>query len=296
MKIKITAVALALITALSVFTFSSCNDNSEYPVKVNGITINEEPENVVALTKNCADIISCMDYDDKLAGRADEVNQKGMHVVPSVGSASNISLNKIKELKADVVFADETLNADTVNKLKNSGITVITFNNAENEKQLKELYIKFGTILGGKKKGKNKAEAASKELLKNLRNMKDTVTKKDTPVNMCYIYLENGKLKTLKNGSWGAGMLEYTGETNVFRNEKSDKVNLKKLLLSNPDYIFCSDRKVAKVLRGSKKLKKLSALKSGLRAVPYDEITMQGETSLLALKKMLKKMYPEDFK
>lgn len=296
MKIKITAVILAVSIIFCALAFSACSKDNEYPVTVNGVNINSEPEKVIALSKNCVEIISCMDYDDKLAGRTDEVNQKGMHVVPSVGSSADISIKKIKDIKADVVFADESINSKTVNSIKQSGIPVVIFNKAENEKQLKDLYIKFGTILGGKKKGKSKAENASKDLLKVLNNMNDIVTKKDNPINMCYLYLENGKLKTLKKGSWGAKMLEYTGETNVFKNEENDRISGKKLLRSNPNYIFCSDREVAKVLRGSKRLKNLSALKGGLRAVPYDEITMQGETSLLALKKMLKKMYPEDFK
>ena len=133
-------------------------------------------------------------------------------------------------------------------------------------------------------------------LLGELDDVKDIVTEKSKNLTICYLYLEKGKLKTMNEGTWGAELLDYTGETNVLKHQKTNAVNPKKLLRSNPDFIFCENRAVADKLRSSNYLKGLSALRGGLRAVAYDEITMQGATSLYAVKKMLKKMYSEDFK
>ncbi len=296
MKNKITALILAVLTAFSALAITSCSEKSGYPVTVAGVKIESEPENIVILSKNYADIISYIGYDEKLVGRSDEVNQKGMHVVPSVGPAAKASVSKIKELKADVVFAENNLNADTKAQLEKNGIKVVIPDKAENKKQLKNLYIQLGTILGGSKSGKEKGRQACNKLLGELDDVKDIVTEKSKNLTICYLYLEKGKLKTMNEGTWGAELLDYTGETNVLKHQKTNAVNPKKLLRSNPDFIFCENRAVADKLRSSNYLKGLSALRGGLRAVAYDEITMQGTTSLYAVKKMLKKMYSEDFK
>ena len=138
MKKSLLALALVIVTAVTGLAFSSCSSDSEFPVTAGNITIKAEPKNIIILNKNDADIISCIGYIDKLAGRSDSVNQKGMELVPSVGSANDPSYSKIKKLKADVVFADDTLKSDTKKKLQSSGITVISHEKADTVEQLKK--------------------------------------------------------------------------------------------------------------------------------------------------------------
>ena len=298
MKKSLLALALVIVTAVTGLAFSSCSSDSEFPVTAGNITIKAEPKNIIILNKNDADIISCIGYIDKLAGRSDSVNQKGMELVPSVGSANDPSYSKIKKLKADVVFADDTLKSDTKKKLQSSGITVISHEKANTVEQLKKLYIQFGTLLGGKTKGKSTGKEAFGDLYDSLNSVKDAVEEKDVKTTVCYLYTENGEMKTFTNSTWESLMLDYTGAANVFKNEKSDTVNLKKLTRANPDYIFCADKETIKPLKSGKTKKKLSALndKTKRYLIPMDELSMQGDTSLETLKKMLKYMYPEDFK
>lgn len=294
---KILSLILTAVIALSALAFTSCSGKNEYPVTAYGITINEEPENIVILNKNLADIISCIGYNEKLVGRSDSVNQKGMHVVESVGSASEPSYDKIKKLKTDIVFADKSLKTEAKTKLEKNNIQVIIPKNADTPEEIKKLYLILGSVLGGNISGKAKAKKAYNILFDSLDGVKDAVTEKDVVRTICYLYYDNDVIKTVTQNDWGAKMLDYTGAANVFMNDKEKEVNLRKLLRSNPDYIFCSDKKVIEELKSHKKLVKyLSALKKNRCIIPYDEITMQGDTSLDTLKKMLQFMYPEDFK
>ena len=63
MKKRIISVTLAAVFVLaSVLSFSGCQE-SDYPVDVANITIENEPENIVVLDPSAADIISYMEYD-----------------------------------------------------------------------------------------------------------------------------------------------------------------------------------------------------------------------------------------
>lgn len=297
MKKRISALILALIIAVAATALTSCSGKSEYPVTAAGITLNEEPEKIIILNKNYTDIISCIGYASKLVGRSDSVNQKGMDVVPSVGGAAEPSLEKIKKLKPDLVIADNSLSSAVKDKLTKSGITLLIPEQANTPKQIKNLYTQFGTLLGGNITGKPKGQKAFNDLYESLNSVQDAVEEKDIKKTVCYLYNENGVLKAVTNSTWCSAMLDFTGATNVFKNEKSDKVNLKKLILMNPDYIFCDNKDVIKPLKKGATLKKLSALHDTKKryVIPMDELSMQGDTSLEALKDMLKKMYPEDF-
>lgn len=292
---KLTATILILITVLSAAILGSCSGENEYPVTVDGITINEEPENIVVLNKNLADIISCIGYDVKLVGRSDEVNQKGMSVVPSIGSCTDASDASIIKLNADIVFADETFSSQTKKKLEDKGITVVIPDKTNTPKQIKNIYKQLGAILGGNITGKAQGTDSFNTLYSELKDVKSAIDEKNVIRTVCYLYSENGVLKTMNNATWGGNILDFTGATNVFHNSDNNTVNSDSLMLSNPDYIFCSDKKVVKYLKTNKTFKRLTALKKHTYIIPLDEINMQGDTSLDTLKKMLKKMYPEEF-
>ncbi len=295
MKKKIIAALLAASTVLSAAVFSSCGEKSEYPVTVGKITIEAEPENAVVLSKNLADIISTIGYDVKLAGRSDEVDRKGLTVVPSVGPASEASAKSILKLNADVVIADDTINPDTKKQLIKEGVPVIIPEKTSVPKEIKKVYSQLGEVLGGSITGKSEGAKAFDELFEELNDVKNAIAEKDIVKTVCYLYAEDGKIKTMNAGTWGAKILDFTGAENVFKNEESPIVTRRNLLLSNPDFIFCADKRVAYYLRDHKILKRLNALKKDIHVIKLDDINSQGGVAMDALEKMLRYMYPEEF-
>lgn len=267
---------------------SSCGEEAEFPVTIGKITIEQEPENIVILDKNLADIISAIGYDVKMVGRSDEVNQKGLAVVPSMGTSHDPSVTSIIKAKTDIVFANSSLNDTDVSKLKKAGVIVANLENAHTLKQLKSLYDKIGRMLGGNVSGKTAAMKAYKEVKDTLKAVKNAAKRDKTVTTLAYLYADNGVLKTITSGTWESTMLDYTGSMNVFGKAESDVVDIDQLMLANPNFIFVSDKKVLKYLSTSDVLSDLDALSDHTFVIPLDELKLQGYTALDVTEKMLK--------
>ena len=292
---KVLSVLLAGVMLLSTAAvLTSCGEEPEFPVQIGNITITEEPQNIVILDKNLSDIISAIGYDIKMVGRSDEVNQKALKVVPSMGTAQDPSVEKIKKEKAEIVFANDSLNKNDIAELKKAGIIVAQFQEANTIKQLKSLYIKIGRMLGGNTEGKEAAIKAYKEIKNTLEAVKTAAKRDKTVSTLAYFYTDNGVLKTVIDGSWASTLLDYTGSVNVFKTADSDVVDIDKLLLANPDHIFVADKSVKKYMCTSDVLGKLKALDENTFVIPQDELTLQGFTCLDVLEEMISKISPQE--
>ena len=284
---KVLSCFLIISVILSVISLGSCGEPEEYPVTVGKITIKEEPKNIVILNKNLADIITAIGYDGKTVGRSDDVDQTSFRVVPSMGTAHDPSEDEIKKSKAEIVFADKTLNKADIKKLKVASIAVFQPEEAHTLKQLSVLYKQIGSILGGNTTGAEKAKKAFDEIRNTLRTVKTAAKRDKTVSTVAYLYIDNGVLKTVTGGTWCSTMLGFTGSMNVFAKAASDVVDPAQLLLANPDCIFVSDESVEQYLTTSDTLKKLKALNGNTFIISHDELSMQGYTALDVIKKMI---------
>ena len=126
---KLVSILLAAAMAVSASAvLAGCSDEN-YPVQIANYTIEKEPKNVVVLDAATADIVAYMDYERKIAGRSNSVIQEELKSVENVGSESNPDVNRITALKADMVFANESLNASVMDTLNDKDIKVIKFQN-----------------------------------------------------------------------------------------------------------------------------------------------------------------------
>ena len=89
---KIVSFLLAGVVALTFAAALSGCAGTEYPVEIANMQIDKEPENIVVLDANTADIIAYMGYDGKIVGRSDQVDQQDLGAAPSVGASSNPKL------------------------------------------------------------------------------------------------------------------------------------------------------------------------------------------------------------
>lgn len=292
------AISLFLCLTLvisSALSLCSCGGKAEYPVTVGSVTLNSEPENIVILSKSLADVISCIGYDTKMVGRSTDITEKGLQVVPTVGTAHDPDATLIEEVGGQIVFADSTISEGAAKELEDKGIPVVIIKDAQTPKQLKSMYKKIGSLLGGNITGKAKAKAAAEDLLGTLNEIKSAVAAESIIKTMCYLYIDNGVLKTMNNGTWGSQMLNYTGAVNVFKNSDSNIVDSEVLCRVDPDYIFCADEDVKTYLQTSSVYGNLDALSENTFIVSYDEINMQGLKALDVIETMIRNIFPEQF-
>lgn len=296
MKKRIISVTLAAVFVLaSVLTFSGCQE-SDYPVDVANITIDSEPENIVVLDPSAADIISYMEYDVKMVGRSDEVNQEWLSIVPSVGSENTPDVNKIVDSKADIVFAGVDFDKGVEDELKSENITVIKMSQADTVTQLETNYLTIGKILGGKFTGASKGEESYEKLIGEMQQVKSAVQSEinsDILYTVCYLYIEDNSLKLMTSGTYGDMLLGYTGAVNTAVNIDENSVDVNTLKIANPNFIFYADDAVLEVIKQDSVLGKLDAVKNGKTLmITQDDMTRQGRTALDTLEKMVSFMYP----
>lgn len=295
MKHRIVAVLLTVVCLFTMCCFTSCSIEKEYPVKIGETELEAEPTGIVVLDKNLADIISCIGYDIKMVGKSDDVNQEVMDVVPNVGSKTEPDVNKILKTGADLVIADKIIDVTQVKKIEEAGVPVVQFDVAQTKVQLKNEYENIGRVLGGNITGVAKGRKAYNELDETLENIQSAAEYDAIVKTVCYLYISDGVLKTMNNGTWGNIILKDTGAINVFEHAETNVVKTKELKIANPDFIFCSGQEVIDYLSGNEVLSELNALDNNTHIVPYDNITMQGYTSLDVLETILRVIYPNQF-
>lgn len=296
--IKRKNLALLLICAivLASFGFGGCSQGSnDYPVTVGNITFDKEPENIVVLSDNLADIISCIGYDVKMVGKSDVVTQKELDIVPSVGSESTPDTAKIISQETDLVLCDEALDENTAAALEDSGVKVVKMVSAETKEELSTLYKSLGTILGGETTGKNKGIEAYNNLVASMENTKSKYSSGSILNTVCYLYSENGKLKIAGKNTFADFLLGYTGAVNVAVDSDTDEVDASNLKISNPTYIFYSDSSVLDMLKANDTLKNLTALKENkVKEISHSDMSRHGLTALSNLETMVNFMYSDE--
>ena len=138
------------------------DSGNEYPVTVGSVTFKSSPEGVVVLCDSTADIILACSLEAKLVARSDDCTQEGLEILPSVGSKENPDTNKIIESKAQLVFADSTLNKEARQKIENAGITVLSMEVATNKSEMKNLYKTICSVLAGQTTGGKRGNDANR--------------------------------------------------------------------------------------------------------------------------------------
>ena len=277
------SIVLVICLMLSVAAlFAGCGEESggpEYPVTIGGVTIDKEPQNVVVLNDDLADIISYIGYDIKMVGRSTECDQDFLHVVPEVGSAASPDLNAISNAAADLVIADSTLNANTKQSLESAGIKVLTMNPPTGEEELLNTYIDLGKALGGNVTGAGKGEKGYNDLF----NMLDTLNTATSSVvqTAAYLYLDgSGQLCTFVKGSLEYKIFSFNGCTNVFLNQAEPVVKTEELRVGSPKYIFFDNPAVLDVVKTDPSLAKVDAMVNGhALMIPLKQFRRHGSTA-----------------
>lgn len=289
---RASALILSLILVLLTVSFSGCSGkNKDYPVTVGNITFDKRPENIVVLSDNLADIITCMGYVD-IVGKSDSVTQEDLKVVPSVGSEASPDMAAITEQNADVVFYDKELDESALTALEESGIPAVKMVAAETKEELSTVYRSIGTILGGAETGKAKGEEAYNNLIASMDSIKSKYSGLSVINTVCYLYAENGELKIAGKNTFADILLGYTAAVNVAVDSDTDAVDTATLKISNPTYIFYSDSSVIDILKSDPTLKNLTALKENkIMQISYDDMSRHGLTALDNLENMVNFMY-----
>ncbi|MCB2341139.1 ABC transporter substrate-binding protein [Clostridium estertheticum] len=271
-----------------------------YPLKVvdsynRTITIEKEPKRIIAIAPNITEGIYALGKGTSLVGRSDYDNYPvKANKLTSVGDLLKPNIEKIVELKPDVVIASTHFDKNVIKKLEELNIKVIVLYGEENFTGVYDTMSKLGQIVNASDKALSIISAMQKKVA--------DVTKKVKGAKKPTVYYVAG---FGKSGDFTAGkdtfignMIDMAGGENAAKDVVGWKYSVEKLVEKNPDVLICSK------LYGSKKgieatngYKDLKAVKSGkLLEVDENIITRQGPRLADGLEAIAKLIHPELFK
>ena len=141
-----------------------------YPLKIvdsynRTVTIEKEPKRIITIAPNIAETDYALNKSGELVGRSDYDDYPvQISKVPTVGQLTDPSLEKIVELKPDVVIASTHFSKDVVKKLEELKIKVIVLYGEENFDGVYNTITKVGEVLNANEKAKTLVDEMKKKV------------------------------------------------------------------------------------------------------------------------------------
>jgi iron complex transport system substrate-binding protein len=278
---------------------SSDSKTAQYPMTIkdsNGdeVTIDKEPAKVVSLGPNITETIFAIGAGSKLVGRTDYCDYpEEAKKVQAVGNLTDPSIEKITELKPDLVFASTHVKPEVEKKLKELGIKVVYFYSEDSFDGVYKTIGDMGKILNAQQ-GSDKVVADMKA---KVAMVQDKVKGLNKPT--LYYVVGYGKSQfTAGKDTFIGKMIEMAGAKNAADDVTGWSYSLEKLVEKNPDMLVCSKNFDSKKgIQAADGYKDLKAVKEG-RLYEIDEniLNRQGPRLADGLYELAKIVHPEAFK
>ncbi len=276
--------------------------NSQYPLKVvdafnREVALDKEPARVVSVAPELTEIVFALGKGDKLVGRTDYCDYPAeASKVASVGQITEPNVEKIVELKPDVVIASDLTKKETVEKLAQLNIKVVIISGIKSFDGVYDNIKKAGSILNAKAE----ADKLVADMKTKVENVKEKVKSASKPtVYYVVSYGPSGDWTAGKN-SFTSSIIEMAGGTNAAADvqEEYSAYSIEKLVEKNPDILICSkffDTK--KGIEDAPGYKDLKAVKEG-KLLEIDNNLLDRQVPRIAdgLEAVAKLIHPELFK
>jgi iron complex transport system substrate-binding protein len=301
-----------LLSLMLIFTLSACSSQNTtgkenkssskvtYPLTITDsynrkVTIDKEPQRIISVAPNITEIIFSLGMGNKLVGRTDYCDYpEQVKSIPSVGTIEAPSIEKIVELKPDVVIASTHFNKETVEKLEQLNIKVLLLYGQESFDGVYETIEKVGQVINAQ----DKAEKIVSTMKAKVQEIVNKVKNANKP-KVYYVigYGQYGDY-TAGKGTFISQMIEMAGGTNVANDVEGWKYSIERLVEHNPDILICSkyfDSK--KGIMQTNGYKDLDAVKNGkLFEIDNNLLDRQGPRLADGLEELARIIHPELFK
>lgn len=302
-----------VVSLLLLFTISACNINSgsgsdksvdlnskvQYPMTLKDsygreVTLDKEPKRVISVAPNITETIFALGKQDKLVGRTDYCDYpEEVSDIESVGNIDQPVVEKIVELKPDLVIASSIFQKEVLEKLEELNIKVAVLQGEESFEGAYDVIGKVGILLNSK----DEAKKLINDMKEKVELVKNSVKELDKP-SVYYVigYGEFGDY-TAGRDTFIAHIIEMAGGINVADDVDGWKYNIESLLEKDPDMLICSryfDSKQG--IMNTAGYKELTAVKNGrVFEIDNNMLDRQGPRLADGLLDMAKIIHPEAF-
>jgi iron complex transport system substrate-binding protein len=271
-----------------------------YPLEVvdaynRTVKIDKEPKRIITISPDITEGIYALGKGSSLVGRSDYDDYPVQALkVPSIGSLLEPNIEKIVELKPDLVITSALFSKEVIKKLEILNIKVIVLYGQENFTGVYDTMEKLGKVVNASEK--------SLAIVSDMKNKVTEITDKVKTAKKPVVYYVVG---FGKSGDFTAGkdtfignMIEMAGGENAAKDVVGWKYSVEKLINKDPDILICSKLYNSKKgIESTNGYKVLTAVKSGkLLEVDENIVVRQGPRLADGLEEMAKLIHPEIFK
>lgn len=271
----------------------------EFPMEIvdsygRTVLIENEPQRIISIGPNVTEIIFALDKGDKLVGRSEFCDfPEETQDIGTVGDMQNPSIEKIVELKPDVVIVSTHFNREVMGKLEEVGIKIVGFYGDEDFDGVYSTIENIGTVLNATEK----AQSVVKEMKNKVGDVLQRVEGRQPPT--VYYVISYGDM-----GDYTAGgdtfigqMIEMAGGINIAKDVKGWGYSLEKIVENNPELIICSKYFNSKEeIKNSHGYKDLDAIKNEMIfEIDNNILDRQGVRLADGLVELAKIIHPEAF-
>lgn len=305
---KFISLALLLtmcLTLLACGTKNTSNDkkdsnNTSYPITITDsydreVTLDKKPERIVSVAPNITETIAALNAQDRLVGRTEFCDfPESVASVESIGTLQEPNIEKIAELKPDVVIASTHFKKESLEKLEQLGIKVVVLYGEESFDGVYETIEKVSKVIG--------EEEAGNKIVKDMKaKVEDVLNKvKDAKKPVVYYVVGFGQYGdyTAGKGTFIDQLIDMAGGTNAANDVEGWKYSVEKLVEKNPDILICSKFYDSKAgIMQTNGYKDLTAVKEGkLFEIDNNILDRQGPRLAEGLEELAKIIHPELYK
>lgn len=279
---------------------SNTSEKTTYPLKIKDslgreVTIEKEPSKIISLGPNITETIFALNKGDKLIGRTEYCDfPKEVEKINTIGTLQSPNIEKIVELKPDIVIASTHANKENLDKLNQLGIKSIALYGEEDFEGAYDVISNIGKVLNANEE----ANTIVNNMKKKVNSVKEKVKGKNKPSVYYVIDFGKGGDFTPGKDSFLHKLINLAGAKNAGEDAVDWKYSLEKIIEKNPDIIICSKYfDIKKGLQETAGYKDLKAIKDGnLFEIDNNKLDRQGPRLADGLEELAKLIHPDAFK
>lgn len=314
---KIYKMTLLILAAAVVLSLAGCAKNGassggssnstssepvleEYPVEVNGIHLNAQPQRVVSLSPSLTEVIGDLGYAGALVGVSDYCDwPESVSSLARCGSFLLPDFETISQLKPDLVVSSAALAEADLTRLQQLGADVIVLENPRSLDELRSFYQKIGLMMGGKTTGGAAASSLTDEVFGRLDTLSGTIRSylDAGGQKVSGAYLSALPYNTATGDTLEHALLEYLSVENAagsYTNYIYPKEFVKEF---NPDLVFYNFRNISEEEMAACDLIKNTRAERDQRIYSVDGVLVErrGLRMVELLESMAQDAYPDAF-
>jgi len=193
----------------------------------------QSPHRIVSFGPTITEKLYLLGVQDELVGvttyceRPPEARAK-----EKIGNVTQVNIEKVVQLKPDLVLATPLTGPRTVERLKHLGIRVIVFKDPNSFTEMNEQFLELGRIVDREKRA-NEIVGVSEQKVERIMNRV-----KGLPRPKVFVQIGARPLFTATRHSFLNDFIEFAGGTNIAAGAKTGFYSREEVLWQDPDIII----------------------------------------------------------